>query len=773
MTHLNESIRLDSLKFLDLCLEHFPQLVKANPKNIIMNFVNVVSVEKSAMVKNGAIPPKIELKAKVTSQKAQLEVLSRLNHLLRIIFGSLTKASNSGRSIGHQGNGIHVKSSQDSKNLDGTNLAIAKDTSQTTCTNGNPVLVSNFSMKKTSSNFQTSTTEEKWLTELFSCLSPVLFEYWVECCPAEFTMNLIPVTRSCISLKIMKEVLEIFVTFVESLKNILDQIQFHELLDSDLFLQFHSHFMKVFPLRFTLQQPGRKSKVNFVKSITDVELNILIALLLSYHIPQIKLDVKRLPKWASAVLAYLDEVLASKSISKQHSAGNIKSLSELAQVFLLNLPESFEKEKVLLLESMFQLYESCRATSRTKTLLLEFLTVVMDGTRNQTESMKAVLDKWLKSLLKIVNMEISLGMKFMIFSVCKTGILQGFLHLTNAIVEASSAIFDVENFSKLSTQIQKLIIEILYHIGTVPTQELFKTLTKLCVSNCMSLQVFKYLLFVLHQLVHSTEDHLVSNLSDYLSFILSIAMGHTQEELEQIQTLRKGQPNCFNYEEINKFYTVIAQFKGDNASPQVTQERWEHVMMVIELICKFLAQSDYSAKFLNVLEAPLCMLFCRYQTLPLEVVYRLLYLVKMLVCLSEETNCCELLTFISTWCAVLWHFSLNILNEFGKVPFIHHVIKCLKAVTIELCKFGNILKTMLDLFIPSTMPGHNPQLACQVLTDVLTEAGGSLMEAHMPTLEDLFKNFERALMMGQLNSQVFSDFKYQYQISTRCFMVCE
>ncbi|XP_028399704.1 testis-expressed protein 10-like [Dendronephthya gigantea] len=770
MTHLNESIRLDSLKFLDLCLEHFPQLVKANPKNIIMNFINVISVEKSSVAKKSSIPVKIELKAKVTSQKAQLEVLSRLNHLLCIIFGNPTKASN--------GDCIQSTNNQGSEKLDDINLGIAKDTSQVTLSNVNPVLISNFSMKKTSSNFQSWTMDEKWLTELISCLSPVLFEYWVECCPAEFTMNLIPVTRSSVPLKIMKEVLEIFVTFVESLKSILDQSRFHEFLGSDLFSHFNSHFMKVFPLSFTLQQSGRKSKVDFGKSITDVELNILIARLLSFHIPQIKLDVKSLPKWASAVLAYLYEILASKSVTKQQSklsASDIKSLSELAQMFLLNLPERFENEKVCLLESMFQLYESCRVSSSAKMLLLEFLAEVMAGTRNQTESMKAILDEWLKSLLKIVNMEISEDMKYILFSVCKTGILQGFPHLTNAMVEASPVIFNVENFSKLTAQVQKLVIEILYHIGTIPSQELFKTLARLCASNCMSLQVFKYLLFVVHQLVHSTQnDSLVSDLSDYLSFILSIAIGHTQEKLEHIQSLGKGQPNCYNYKEINGSYTVIAQFEGEDGSPQVTQERWKHVTIVIELIWKFVAQSDYSTKFLNVLESPLCMLFQKYQTLPLEVVYRLLYLVKILVRLSEgETDCNKLLTFISTWCAVLWHFSLNILNEFGTVPFIHDVTNSLKTVTIELCKSESILKQMLGLFIPSTMPGHNPQLASQVLTDVLKEARGNLMEVHMSTLEDLYKNLEGALTIDQLNSQVFADFKYQYQISTRCFMVCD
>ena len=65
MTHLDESIRLDSLKFLDLCLECFPRLVKVHAKNIVLNFINVISMKKSDVVTNSRIPKKTQWKATI------------------------------------------------------------------------------------------------------------------------------------------------------------------------------------------------------------------------------------------------------------------------------------------------------------------------------------------------------------------------------------------------------------------------------------------------------------------------------------------------------------------------------------------------------------------------------------------------------------------------------------------------------------------------------------------------------------------------------------
>ena len=746
MTHLNENIRLDSMKFLDLCLKFFPQLVKANPKNIILNFINVISVEKSGMAKNRVIPIKAGLKAKVMVRKTQLEVLSRLNRLLCVVFGDACESSS----------------------IDGESI---------TFSNLDPTLLSNFSLKTTSSEFQTLTTNEDWLKEFISSLSPVLLEYWVECCPAEFKTNLIPINKASVPIQIMKEILEIFVTLVESLKkNSSVQESFHGFLNGDLSVQFDAHFTKAFPLSFTFKQSGKKSKVQSVENITDVQLNILVARLLCYHIGEIK-NVKNLPRWASEVLSYIRKVLPSKNIDRQQSkliASDIQSLTSLVKVFLLNLPKQFQNEKVRLLQSMYCLFERSFRDSNTKKVLLDFLAEIVNGARNPKNPMITILDEWLTSLLGILIKENSQDLHKTFF-ICKSGILQQFPRLTIVMAKALPCVFAVENFSKLSKKVQRLVIEVLCYSGQVPSRELYDVLAKLCNSGCLLLPVCKYLLFVIHQLVHSKpSSSLVSTIADYLSFILSIATGHTQDELEHMQPSREGHPNCYNFKEVSEPHTIVAEFESDNTNPQITRESLEHANKVIEIICELFAQSDYCSRFLEMLDAPLCRVLGRYPTLPLLVVYRLLYLIKKLLQSTNGRGATELLAPVATWCAVMWHFLLRVWALFGKANFIQTLTNHLQPVISELCKSSEtILKSMLDIFLPCTMPGCKPRLTCQVLTEMFKELQGCFTSVHQSVLKNLYINLECACNNETLDSQIFSDFKYQYQSCVKKLLVCE
>ena len=668
MTHLNDGVRLDSMKFLDLCLQYFPQLVRANAKNIIVDFMNMISSEKSSASKSVGIPRTATLKAKVTSQKTQLELLSRLNRLLHVVFPDAQESSRGEGNRTFPGKNLAVPENvgvDDDKilnrtvgigdsNSPGYNRIGCHNSTVVTVTSSNhddgnafdsvslsmfPILVSNFSLKSSPGDISESDTmgnadtltSETWLADFISCLTPVLFEYWVECCPAQFSTNLAPVKEESLSLQIMKETLEIFVTLVQSLeKTVLEQSQLQEFLKSKLYSQFDNHFVKVFPLSFTVRKSGKRTKKDeSVESITDVDLNILIARLLSYFIPELKHldDTDNFPRWASEVLKYLQKVLVGKTTNGGPLFANadIKSVMKLVKMFLLGLPKAFESLKVQLLESVFQLFECSRATSNVKKVLLDVLADLLDPARDLNQELKSILDERLKSLLKILKKDVSEDVKYKIFLVCKSGILQGFPNLMSAIADLLPSIFKVENFSNLSEIVQQLVIEILYHTVKIPSCELFEVLAKLCMSRSLSLKFLKYLLLVVHQLVHSNaESSVVLTIADYLSFVLSVVLGQTKDQLEHIQTL-KNHPNVFCHE-VSKLNTLVFDFGSDGESSS-TKENWEYTNF-IEIICQFLAQSDYSGKFLEMLGDPLCRLFEKFPMLPLEAVYRLLYLVK-------------------------------------------------------------------------------------------------------------------------------------------------
>ena len=734
MTHLNEGIRLDSMKFLDLCLEYFPHLVKENPKNIVVNFMNVISVEKSNVTKSSGIYMKTELKAKVTSQKTQFEVLTRLNRLLEVVFGNACRSiniddSNLAKLSGvcsefnlpteftdtehvdptaiassYHGNSNHssIQSNHfndviinNGENIIGnakstTNVGTSDFKRSPASSNSRPILVSNFTLKAVSSELEMSGSNEKWLKELISSLSSLLLEYWVECCPIEFSMNLIPIKRS-LSLTIMKEILEIFLTLVKNLENATNKSQFLEFLNGSLHARVNAHFVKVFPFSFTLQQSGKQSKVESVESVTDFRLNILIAQLLSYYIPSLEDGINNLPRWASEVITYLLKVLCGETITKL-TTSDIMSLTQLVQAFLLNLPEEFENEKAQLLQSIFKMFETSRARSNAKKVLLDFLVKIVDSRRSHSGTIVIILDKWLKSLLKMLEKDITQDLKYEILFICKSGILQGFPNLTEAMAKELLQVFKVENFSKLSEKAQRLVIEILYHCGQTPSCQLYGVLATLSNSGSLSLPVFKYLLFAIHQLVHS--NTVLTAIGDYLSFILSVAIGHTQDKLDRIQAHEKQQSNCYNFKQVSEPHTIVAEFENTSASTQITNESWEYACKVIEIVCHVLAQSDYSSRFLEMLRKPLCKLFSKYTTLPIQAVYRLLYLVKTLLYLprnADSSDSTELLTIIGAWCAVLNHFLLKVAAEFGKLNVIPTLTGHLQAVISDLCKSSEII----------------------------------------------------------------------------------
>ena len=755
MSHLNENVRLDSFKFLDLCLTRYPQLIKGNPQNIITNFINLISVGKSSDKKGGSISMDRKVRAEILTQKRQLEILRRLNHLLCVVFDNGSS---------------NPKDSSCAALTSNNNSKVPVNGNNSTTLSVNPILISNFTLATAPAEFQALSGNGKWLIEIISSLAPVLYEYWVESC-ADKSWK-----RGSISLQVMKEILEILLTIYKNLqKSISNLNSLKDVFNCKALCQFYSYFNEHFPLNFSSLQSGRESK----ESITSIQLNILIAQVMSYYIHYN--ESASLEQSTSKIIIYLKNVLTGK-VSKRQQAefdeSQIKALVELVKMFLFNLSEKFENNKVQLLQSMCNLFENSSVTLHTKSVLVDLLAEMLDFTRSHGESVITILDRWLCSLLNYIDKNINNDLKYKIFLVCKLGIIRRFPILHNAVIEKLPWVFAVENFSKMNEKVQQIVIEILYYTKQVPSRKLYEILAKLCNCGCLSLQVLEYLLFVVHQLVHGwQESSFVKDLTNYLSFILSIVIGHTQDKLEEIQVNGKEHHSYYTFKEISELYTIIAEFECSEGTTQITEESWIHTNCTIEIICQHLAQSDHCGKFYEMFEASLWKFFNKFPVLPVEVLYRLLYLLQKLVQLAKKTdtgcNSSEQSKTLSPWFLVIWHFLTKIRTEFGNVSLIllltRDLIKCIS----KLCQSEGTLKDMLDLFSPcilSVVPGNNLQLTCCVLTEMLKELQDALTLIHLPVLDDIYKNLDSAAGEWKLSGQVFSDFKYQYQISTRRFL---
>lgn len=819
MTHLNEGVRLDSMKFLDHCLRYYPRLLSNHSKNIILNFINVISSEKGDQ---GATKKVGIRKAKVnTSQKIQLQVLTRLNHLLQVILsvgcdGGYGDSSGGGSGYDGIGGGRSGDRKVGSTNTSsGSKLTVSNTTinfgttsnggigtllipsgTKEVFTRNEVILVSDFSLKSSwagSSDLHSSSVDllrnEVKLMELIASLSPVLFEYWVECCPAEFAMNLIPVKKTTVSLQIMKEILEIFVTLIESLKKIIsNQEVFSMFLKEKLFAHFYGHFVSVFPMSFTLQHSGSKKekKDEGNQSISDVSMNLLICQLLSHFVHCAKQDDSNLPKWVIEVVHYLSEILVRKASGNNSqspiSLTDIKSLTQLVKVFIVSIPVRCDDLKVKLLKSMFQLHEATHVMSNTKKVLLQFLEDVLT-TLNHYEispSLKAILDDWLCSLLKIAsNKDISSVVVHKVFSVCKLGILQMFPSIVTALIKVLPAIFRVENFKRFSEETQLLVIEVLYHLKQAPTRKRFEIFSILSNSGTLSLKVFQYLLQVLHQVsspdVSNQEVH-VSTAPDFLSFLLSVLVGRPEKKLAQLQTQKKSTKNFQHplgkdnilVTEPKEYYSFI---RADQ-DVETLKKDWEYQMSMTNIICQYLQLSDYSGTLLDVMAPSICKLFGQYRTLPLSVVYRLLCLVKTLLSLATENhnkddgNDDDLMAYSAKWCALIWLFFFPLNSDSRHGEFFQAIMKDLKELLIKLCKISHgMLQNMLGLFLTYTSStDNNCTLTCQVLTDMLKLLLKDVPNVCQKSVKRLYENLDHVFNAGMIDSQIFSDFKYQVSV---------
>ena len=811
MTHLNEGIRMDSMKFLDHCLHHYPRLLSTNSKNIILNLIDVISSDKGGQDKqqNTRAPGMLSLKAKVTSQKSQLEVLSRLNRLLGVIF------SDSGDTSASTANGSNTiqDDSRNSRTITARNLYGA-----TNPTSASPVvssslhgpfttmeiaLISNFSLKSASGGFFDPSTSpsdlfgnEVNLMDFISSLSPVLLEYWVECCPAEFAMNLIPVKKTSISLQIMKEVLEVFVTLIRGLEKIVsEQEVFFKFLKEKLFSQIYGHCFSVFPMSFTMQNAvtkkgGKKADIQGNQRISDVFLNLLICELLCYFTTDAEQEDGTLPKWAREVVNYLCEVLANKargsSQQSQITLNDIQSLTKLVMVLILNLPVSADDLKTKLLKNVHQLFEAACGTSNTKKVLLQFLQDLLKhlAHREISQELKAILDIWLCSLLKKTN-KLDFGSTFVhnIFSICKSGIVQKFPNIATVVKDALPCIFKTENFSQLGEATQLLVVEIFYHLKQTPSKQLYDVLIALCHSGSLSLTVFQYLMQVIYQAsIPGTPDEQCSMLPAYLRFVLSILVGWPLKKLTRLQkqTFSESYNHPVSKDNIlvtdpKDYYCYVSKDTSDKDA-EIMKKEWQYQKSTTRIVCQYLMLSEFSETLLQMIAPSLSKLLNEDTALPLPVVYRLLYVVKTLLSSAKESHDEKkglggLLVCTAKWCSVVWHFSITVNTDSKHGEFFKTILKDFKELISELIKISSdILRCMLELLLTYTSHmDSNCTTTCQVLTDLFKGPLKDLGQVGQSSLRSLYKNLENAFNAGFVDSQAFSDFRYCIDSSKKLF----
>ncbi|XP_046845349.1 testis-expressed protein 10 homolog isoform X2 [Xenia sp. Carnegie-2017] len=767
MTHLSENVCIDSMKFLDLCLKHFPQIVRQDPQTVLSNFINIISVEKHSLYKKSSGSHNVQFQAKTITQTTQLTVLKRLNQLVSVSFKGV----------------VNIKYSTSSKFVTSNDNNDSRShrnahTGPTVLRSSHPVFVTNFTLNRASSDRKT-TLSNSWLIEFVQRIFPVLLEYWIECCPTEFSTSLIPVPRRSLSLLIMKEMLEIFNSLVESLeKSCSGESKFQDFLRSEMFSQLHTHLIKIFPLSFHVQAGGRKERAESQENITDIRLNMLIAQLL-FRLISINPDAIGQTRLTSLVLCYLKNTLTIQGSSK----GNAKigqfdfvALVGLVKMFVFNMPKVFKGEKIQLIRSLYAVQEN-RSKGTNKMILTSVLAEIVGSASEYGHDMIAVLSDWIIFLLKHLRQDTSEELHCQVLSICKSASLQNFPNLSNCIGETLPRLF--QKFSTRSVKAQKLLIELLFYNKRCPSKHLYEVLVRLCHSRCISFEVFEYLLFVLFRLVNFNSNQCTTpNFSNFFSFLFSVIIGYSTEELNKLRALSFEDSGFYSFKDLN---AVIAVFDGKMLNFQITKEKWSDLKKISHVICEIMPKTKHPKGLFPIFSNTLSTLFTAYHVLPLAAVYKTLKFVEAILLLANNVGALydeatlplegdseqyrDLFVALSKWCATVWSFAFKISMEFGKGELIETVCKDVKAVTLQLCKLSEgITENILRSLVPTTLHDDSIRCTCEVITDVFKYLRVCFKQSHRTSILDLYTSINKAFNDGKLDGQTFSDFKYQYQI---------
>ena len=85
MTHIEDSIQLDSLTVLDLCLENFPALVTGSTSQLLPNFVEQISRCRQSGSGSAERSLLVNPDSKMSSMKWRVKVLDRLHRFLKAL----------------------------------------------------------------------------------------------------------------------------------------------------------------------------------------------------------------------------------------------------------------------------------------------------------------------------------------------------------------------------------------------------------------------------------------------------------------------------------------------------------------------------------------------------------------------------------------------------------------------------------------------------------------------------------------------------------------
>ncbi|XP_078655970.1 testis-expressed protein 10 homolog isoform X3 [Branchiostoma floridae x Branchiostoma belcheri] len=523
MTHIFEDIRQDSLTVLDACLEHFPSLLTSRSGQILTNFVGQISSMKDKGVKKDATSSSHRLSvnpnSRLTSLQWRSNVLNRLHHFLKAMLSE--SVSTGDRQTGEVGKKGFVD-----EVYDGSRPLYVQVFPYSTSSSSTGFLIGK--TPSTASSFS--------LREFAESLLPLLLETWVEGSPGGEGQSLV---RADVS-DLLQGVLNVLGLLWQCLQHREQDRQQDRTKTSFLhqYKNIHLHLMSGFPYMVMEQSKKGKGPQRDQSGGTNVQasliMNLSICDVMTCSLEQADSDGTA-AEWLDTVLDYLVSCLSDVD---DNSADHMESVLRVIQHVIKVLPQQDLCED--LLTAVHNCYQSEEISDRTRQQIVHFLAQTYLQ-RDPGLQKSEVLTNWVASLPHyLVTMDTANQQQTEeVLHVVQSAATREHSCMVENLMANFQNIYGVGGLlCSLSPPLQRHLVQLLYHLPLLGGLEL-STLSQACRQREVGVPVVEYLVQILMArspvMAICEEETPPVDTPSILSFLMSLMIGHSVEELKDLQ----------------------------------------------------------------------------------------------------------------------------------------------------------------------------------------------------------------------------------------------
>ncbi|XP_022787366.1 testis-expressed protein 10-like isoform X2 [Stylophora pistillata] len=611
MTHIYDDIQHDSLGFLELCLRYFPSLMVGSSSQLIQNFVSMISHQNISGTKQSnrlqhkagkglAVNPK----GKLSSLRSRLKVLQQLLALLK----ALESSSSSSREDTPLSSASLVKLPCKKQIIyfdkkKPTQIQVLEHSVQEPTLH--PFSFDN-SSAATALNTESKNnilTDGQMVKDFMEVIVPLLLECWIECSPAQMTTGL-PNISDAPMLKRGRRKLE----------------------------------------KVSQQAAGENSSA----SVLTLNLKICeVMMLFVMNGPAVQKNyhaiVHRLEEF---VIESLELKVSGGAAGQQFQTDHVESLVAFADQILQYhnscMKVGIPSKPGELLNATFSLYQSSHIKSGIKRVLITFFaSLVFQENMSKLFELHKPVEKWLLGLpgLLVQLKDTTPGLTELVLRVMKKAVVQGILQSDDKVLAQLASFFskDRGSFSKLSDEIQRLAVELLFHLPSLDDR-LLANIVSCCHGGQVGVAIIQYLLQVLLYRSPSYEGAVshpaAFTFEVYLSVLLGIAIGYSKDQLSDYQDVNKQAETCKVTDFIGCNFSILEENKGKEIDEA---NMWQSQQRKLQGVFQCFRQCPFNI-LLPLMSQELEQLLIDYKVLPLSAVHSILCVVRCVVQLTSDTG---------------------------------------------------------------------------------------------------------------------------------------